>query len=47
MQKRLGVEGVSLKHKKSQALLADAVGPEHLTEKKRTLIDDKGLTVAR
>ena len=31
LQKRLGVEGVSLNRRKLQALLADRVGPDHLT----------------
>ena len=32
LQERLGVEGISLNRRKSQALLADGVGPEQLTE---------------
>ena len=32
LQERLGVEGISLNRRKSQALLADRVGPEQLTE---------------
>ena len=32
LQERLGVEGISLNRKRSQALLADKVGPEQLTE---------------
>ena len=32
LQKRLGVEGISLNRRKSQALLVDRVGPEQLTE---------------
>ena len=31
LQERLGVEGISLNRKRSQALLADGVGPEQLT----------------
>ena len=31
LQKRLGVEGISLNQRKSQALLADGVGSEYLT----------------
>ena len=30
--KRLGVEGISLNRRKSQALLVDRVGPEQLTK---------------
>ena len=32
LQERLGVQGISLNRKRSQALLADKVGPEQLTE---------------
>ena len=32
LQKRLGVEGISLNRRKSQALLVDRVGPEQPTE---------------
>ena len=32
LQKRLGVEGISLNRRKSQALLVDRVGPEQLTK---------------
>ena len=35
LQERLGVEGISLNGRKSQALLADGVGPEQLTEAQR------------
>ena len=35
LQERLGVEGISLNRRKSQALLADGVGPEQLTEQQR------------
>ena len=34
LQERLGVGGISLNRRKSQALLADEVGSEHLTEDK-------------
>ena len=47
LQKRLGVEGILLNRRKSQALLADGVGPEHLTEKQRVTMDNAGLTVVR
>ena len=47
LQERLGVEGISLNRRKSPALLADGVGPEHLTEEQRTAMDNTGLTVAR
>ena len=47
LQKRLGVEGISLNRRKSQALLADKVGPEHLTEEQRAAMDNTGLTVVR
>ena len=46
-QERLGVEGISLNRRKSQALLADGVGPEQLTEKQRVAMDTTGLTVVR
>ena len=47
LQERLGVEGVSLNRRKSQALLADGVGPEQLTEEQRVAMDTTGLTVIR
>ena len=47
LQERLGVEGISLNRRKSQALLADGVGPEHPTEEQRTAMDGTGLTVVR
>ena len=48
LQEHLGVEGISLNRIKSQALLADRLGPEHLTEEQRTaIIDDTALTVDR
>ena len=46
LQERLGVEGISLNRRKSQALLADGVGPEQLTEEQRVAMDTTGLTVA-
>ena len=45
LQERLGVEGISLNRRKSQALLADGVGPEQLTEEQRVAMDTTGLTV--
>ena len=47
LQERLGVEGISWNRRKSQALLADEVGPENLTEEQRVTIDNTGLTVVR
>ena len=47
LQERLGVEGVSLKRRKSQALLPDGVGPDQLTEEQRVAMDTTGLTVVR
>ena len=47
LQERLGVEGISLNRRKSQALLADGVGPEQLTEEQRVALDTTGLTVVR
>ena len=44
---RLGVEGISLNQRKSQALLADGVGPEQLTEEQREAMGTTGLTVVR
>ena len=46
-QERLGVEGISLNRRKSQALLADGVGPEQLTEEQRVAMDTTGLMVVR
>ena len=47
LQERLGVEGISLNRRKSQALPADGVGPEQLTEEQRVAMDTAGLTVVR
>ena len=47
LQERLGVEGISLNHRGSQALLADGVGPEDLTQEQRTAVDNIGLTMVR
>ena len=48
LQERLGVEGISLNRRKSQALLVDGVGPEQLTEEQRVAMDTTGgLTVVR
>ena len=47
LQERLGVEGISLNRRKPQALLADGVGPEQLTEEQRVAMDTTGLTVVR
>ena len=47
LQERLGVEDISLNRRKSQALLADGVGPEQLTEEQREAMDITGLTVVR
>ena len=47
LQERLEVEGISLNRRKSQALLADGVGPEQLTEEQRVAMDTTGLTVVR
>ena len=47
LQERLGVEGISLNRRKSQALLADGVGPEQLTEKQRVAMDTTRLKVVR
>ena len=47
LQERLGVEGISLNRRKAQALLADGVGPEQLTEEQREAMDITGLTVVR
>ena len=47
LQERLGLEGISLNRRNSQALVEDGVRPEHLTEEQRTGMDDTGLTVVR
>ena len=47
LQERLGVEGISLKRRKSQAMRADGVGPEQLTEEQRVAMDTTGLMVIR
>ena len=47
LPERLGVEGISLNRRKSQALLADGVGPEQLTKEQRVAMDTTGLTVVR
>ena len=47
LRKRLGVESISLNRRKPQALLADGVRPEQLTEEQRVPTDTTGLTVVR
>ena len=47
LQERLGVEGISLNRRKSQALLADGVGPEQLTEEQRVAMNTTGIMVVR
>ena len=47
LQERLTVEGISLNRRKSQALLADGVGPENLMEEQRTAMGETGITVVR
>ena len=47
LQERLGTEGILPNQRKSQALLADGVGPEQLTEEQRVAMDTAGLTVVR
>ena len=47
LQERLGVEGISLNRRKSQAVLAEGIGPEQLTEEQRVAMDTTGLTVVR
>ena len=45
LQERLGKEGISLNRRKSQALLAGGVGPDHLTEKRGVEMELTGLAV--
>ena len=47
LQERLGLDGISLNRRKAQALLADGVGPEQLTEEQRVAMDTTGLTVVQ
>ena len=47
LQEGLGIEDISLNRRKSQALLADGVGPEQPTEEQRVAMDTTGLTVVR
>ena len=47
LQERVEVEGISLNRRKLQALLADGVGPEQLTEEQRVAMDATGLTVVQ
>ena len=47
LQERLGVEGISLNRRKSQALLTDGIGSEQLMEEQRVAMDTTGLTVVR
>ena len=47
LQDRLGVKRILLNRRKSQAVLADGVRPEHLTGEQRTAMDDTGLTLVR
>ena len=46
LQEHLRVEGISLS-RKSQALVADGVGSEHLTKEQRTTMYDPELTMVR
>ena len=45
LQEGLGVEGITLNRRKPQALLADGVGPEQLTEEPRVSLGTTGLMV--
>ena len=47
LQKRLGVEGISLNRRKSQALPADGIRSEQLTEEQLVAMNITGLTVVR
>ena len=47
LQERLGVEGISLNRRKSQALLADGIGPEQLMEEQGVAMDTTGLALVR
>ena len=47
LQERLGVEGISLNRRNTQALLAAGVGPEQLMEEQRVALDTTGLTVVQ
>ena len=47
LQEHLGVECISLNRRKSQALVADGVGPEQLTEEQRVAMDTTGFAVVR
>ena len=47
VQERLGIKCISLNQNKSQALLADGVGSENLTEEQREAMDNTALTVVR
>ena len=47
LQQRLGIEGISLNRRKSQALLTDGNGPEQLTKEQRVAMDTTGLMVVR
>ena len=42
-----GVEGISINRRKLQPLLANGIGPEHLTEEQRRAIGSTGLKVIR
>ena len=47
LQERLRVEGITLNRRKSQALLGDGVGSEHLTDDQLVAMLNTGLTVVR
>ena len=47
LQERLGVEGISLNRSKSQTLLANGVGTDHLTEEQRVAMGKTRLVVVR
>ena len=47
LQERLEVEGISLNRNKSKTLLANGVGPDHLTEEQRVAMAKTGHMVVR
>ena len=47
LQERLAAEGISLNRRKSQAMRAEGVGSEQLTEEQRVAMDTTGPTVVR
>ena len=47
MKERLGATSISLNHRNLQALIADGVKPEQITDEQRISMDSTGQSVVR